>query len=178
MRRDGDVHLLAWGRITERGRLARATYEIVSSTAASGCRRCSSVSWCRGRIGRSRVSAVSTMKHHSQLRLRELRRMVGHSVSASSSRRGYLRLVVIWWPAYLNWGELVDAPLLAAREEMPGSCVRLAEADVEVELGLEIGSIEGGGSICGPSSIVGFAGTRLGGGNGLYATGRWYVGRG
>lgn len=54
--------------------------------------------------------------------------------------------------AYLGCGECI-APLLEARDDMPGSCVRFAEADVEVELGRDIGSSMGGGRICGPSSI-------------------------
>lgn len=39
---------------------------------------------------------------------------------------------------------------------MPGSCVRFPEADVDVELGRDMGSrVAGGGRIWGPSSIVG-----------------------
>lgn len=38
---------------------------------------------------------------------------------------------------------------------MPGRCVKDADADVDVELGREIGSRVGGGRICGPSSMAG-----------------------
>lgn len=47
--------------------------------------------------------------------------------------------------AYLCCGGLVVAALLAARAEIPGKCGIVAEADVDVELGREIGSTDGGG---------------------------------
>lgn len=54
------------------------------------------------------------------------------------------------------------AGLPEASDEIPGSCGK--DADVEVELGREIGSRVGGGngSICGPSSITDRNGGRSG----------------
>lgn len=45
------------------------------------------------------------------------------------------------------------AVAVAAREDMAPSCARFAEADVDVELGREIGSVGGGAIACCSASM-------------------------
>lgn len=61
----------------------------------------------------------------------------GHRLDACSQDRMQVQ--------YLCCGASAVA-LLAAREAMPGSCCTLADAEVDVELGREMGSFGGGGS--------------------------------
>lgn len=93
----------------------------------------------------------SVPKEHYNPRARDANLATAH-LAPGTTREGIVRFQTRMQAQYLCCGASAVA-LLAAREAMPGSCCTLADAEVDVELGREMGSIGGGGRTC-ASSIM------------------------